>query len=77
MGGDGHAIFQWRGELIKKDVPISSEHSTTPEVIDLDGDGRLDLFLGGEDGKIECYHRAFIEDDLPSVKILRVEKRSN
>jgi len=77
MGGDGHAIFQWRGELIKKDVPISSEHSTTPEVIDLDGDGRLDLFLGGEDGQIECYHRAFIEDDLPSVKILRVEKRSN
>jgi len=77
MGGDGHAIFQWRGELMKKEIPISSEHSTTPEVIDLDGDGRLDLFLGGEDGKIECYHRAFIEDDLPTVKILRVEKRGS
>ncbi|MBN2314998.1 MAG: VCBS repeat-containing protein [Sedimentisphaerales bacterium] len=77
IGGDGHAIFQWRGELIKKKIAINGEHSTTPEVIDLDGDGRLDLFLGGEDGKIECYHRAFIEDDLPSVKILRIEKRND
>jgi hypothetical protein len=75
LGGDGHAIFRWRGELIKKDIAINGEHSTTPEVIDLDGDGRLDLFLGGEDGKIECYHRAFIDDDLPTATILRVEKR--
>ena len=77
MGGEGNAIFRWRGELIKKEIPMSSEHSTTPEVIDLDGDGRLDLLLGGEDGKIECYHRAFIEDDLPSVRILKVEKRTD
>lgn len=77
LGGEGHAVFRWRGELIKKEIAINGEHSTTPEVIDLDGDGRLDLFLGGEDGKIECYHRAFIEDDLPTTKTLRVEKRSD
>ena len=77
VGGEGKAAFRWRGELIKKDIAMSSEHSTTPEVIDLDGDGRLDLFLGGEDGKIECYHRAFIEDDLPSVKVLTIEKRND
>jgi len=77
VGGEGNAIFRWRGDLIKKEIAMSSEHSTTPEVIDLDGDGRLDLLLGGEDGKIECYHRAFIENDLPSVKILRIEKRSD
>ncbi|MHC4535515.1 MAG: FG-GAP repeat domain-containing protein [Planctomycetota bacterium] len=69
------AVFTWRGELIKKQIAISSEHSTTPEVVDFDGDGRLDLFLGGEDGRIECYHRAFIENDLPIVKVLRIERR--
>jgi len=77
VGGEGKAAFRWRGELIQRKIAMSSEHSTTPEVIDLDGDGRLDLLLGGEDGKIECYHRAFIENDLPSVKILKVEKRSD
>ena len=76
LGGEGNAFFCWRGELMKKEIPMSSEHSTTPEVIDFDGDGRLDLLLGGEDGKIECYHRAFIEDDLPSVEILKIERRS-
>jgi hypothetical protein len=74
VGSKSEAVFHWRGELIKKEIPMSSEHSTTPELIDLDGDGRLDLLLGGEDGKIECYHRAFIENDLPSVTVLRVEK---
>jgi hypothetical protein len=74
-GSVGEAVFTWRGELIKRQIVISSEHSTTPEVVDFDGDGRLDLFLGGEDGRIECYHRAFIENDLPTVKILRVERR--
>ena len=76
LGGEGNAFFRWRGELIKKKLPMRSEHSTTPEVVDFDGDGRLDLFLGGEDGKIECYHRAFIEDDLPNVKVLKIEKRN-
>jgi len=74
-GAVGEVVFTWRGELIKREITISSEHSTTPEVVDFDGDGRLDLFLGGEDGRIECYHRAFIENDLPTVKMLRVERR--
>ena len=75
IGSVGKAVFAWRGELIKREIAISSKHSTAPEVVDFDGDGRLDLFLGGEDGRIECYHRAFIENDLPTVKVLRTEKR--
>ena len=75
VGGEGKAVFRWRGELMKREIAISSEHSPTPEVIDLDRDGRLDLLLGGENGQIECYHRAFIENDLPSVKVLRIEQR--
>ena len=71
----GASSFYLGGELIKREIAISSEHSTGPEVVDFDGDGRLDLFLGGEDGKIECYHRAFIENDLPTVKVLRAERR--
>jgi len=74
-GSVEEVVFTWRGELIKRQIPISSEHSTTPEVVDFDGDGRLDLFLGGEDGSIECYHRAFIENDLPTVEVLRAERR--
>lgn len=74
-GSVGEAVFTWRGELIKRRIAISSEHSTTPVVVDFDEDGWLDLFLGGEDGRIECYHRAFIENDLPTVKVLRAERR--
>ncbi len=37
------------------------------------GDGMLDLFLGGEDGKITCFHRAFIEDDLPILRLVETE----
>ena len=44
--------------------------------MNFDGDNKLDLLLGGEDGKIACYHRAFIEDDLPTLTVWKIEKRS-
>jgi hypothetical protein len=75
MGAADQTYFEWRGEIFKKDIPRTSEHSTSPEVIDFDGDGKLDHFLGGEDGKITCFHRAFIEDDLPTLKILKIDVR--
>lgn len=77
MGGEDQPKFIWRGEIIKKDIPRTSEHSTSPEVIDFDGDGKLDLVLGGEDGRITCFHRAFIEDDLPVLRLIKIEKRNN
>lgn len=76
-GSEDHPQFVWRGEIIKKDIPRTSEHSTSPEVIDFDGDGKLDLFLGGEDGRITCFHRAFIEDELPVLRLMKMEKRKN
>ncbi len=76
-GVEGQPRFIWRGEIIKKDIPRTSEHSTSPEVIDFDGDGKLDLLLGGEDGRITCFHRAFIEDDLPVLSLIKMEKRNN
>jgi hypothetical protein len=76
-GGEGEPKFVWQGEIIKKDFPLTSEHSTSPEVVDFDGDGKLDLFLGGEDGRITCFHRAFIEDDLPVLRLIKMEKRNN
>ena len=69
--------FEWRGGIIKKDISRTSEHSTSPEVVDFDGDGKLDLFLGGEDGRITCFHRAFIEDDLPTLRVLKMEMRND
>jgi hypothetical protein len=69
-------VFIWRGELFKRDILRTSAHSTSPEPIDFDGDGKLDLFLGGEDGKISCYHRAFIEDDLPELSLQKIEEKS-
>jgi hypothetical protein len=77
MGEADQPKFAWRGEIIKKDIPRTSEHSTSPAVIDFDGDGKLDLFLGGEDGRITCFHRAFIEDDLPVLQLIKMEKRNN
>jgi len=68
--------FIWRGELIKSEIPRTSAHSTSPEAIDFDSDGIFDLVLGGEDGRITCYHRAFIENDLPTLRIEKIEKRT-
>ncbi len=36
-------------------------HSATPEPVDLTGDGRLDLLIGSENGKVYCYSRRYLE----------------
>jgi hypothetical protein len=77
LGPEDSPVFKKQGEILKRNIPRMSEHSTSPEVIDFDGDGKLDLFFGGEDGKITCFHRAFIEDDLPILKILKIEVLDN
>ncbi len=76
IGPINNPVYKWCGELIKKNISRTSEHSTSPEVLDFDGDGKLDLFLGGEDGQITCFHRAFIEDDIPVLKVREMQIRN-
>jgi len=59
--------FRYRGELISRDLISLAGHSSTPVAYDWDGDGVLDLLIGAEDGFIYYFHRALIENDLPSI----------
>lgn len=49
---DGAYPFQPQGTL---DTRVLAGHTTSPTVIDLDGDGRPELLVGGEDGFL--YHK--------------------
>ena len=41
---------------------IVSGHTCSPSVLDLEGDGKLDLLLAAEDGHFYCFHRSYIEN---------------
>jgi hypothetical protein len=43
-----------------------------PIAYDWDKDGVLDLLIGAEDGLIYYFHRSFIENDLPKVKVRKM-----
>jgi hypothetical protein len=66
---DQTPTFAYQGDLLAPRV-ILAGHSTTPCAMDFDKDGNLDLLVGCEDGLIYAFHRAFIENDLPVVKVL-------
>ena len=62
----GNGRFALRGEMVP-DTPPLAGHGTCPQMYDFDGDGWLDLLVGGECGHIFVFHRAYIEQDLPTV----------
>lgn len=58
-GSQQKPILQLRGALIKERTIAG--HNPTPNVADWDGDGRLDLMIGAEDGHFYYFERSFIE----------------
>ncbi|QHI70156.1 FG-GAP repeat domain-containing protein [Tichowtungia aerotolerans] len=56
-----------RGDLVKERL---ANHNTGPEIVDFDGDGKLDLLVGAESGRVYYFHRSYIERDTPSVAVV-------
>jgi hypothetical protein len=55
------AIYRWRGELIPSDRIRLQGHNTSPYPVDINGDGRLDLISGCEDGNLYWFSRDWID----------------
>jgi hypothetical protein len=64
--------FAFRGEMVPDSTVQIAGHSSCPQPYDFDGDGTLDLLVGGEDGHIFAFHRAYLENDLPKVDVTSV-----
>lgn len=74
VADDAGPRFVDRGDLVSERLV---NHNTGPCVVDWDGDGMLDLFVGAESGQIYYFHRAYIEGDCAKVGLLSVETRSS
>jgi hypothetical protein len=57
-GGHHRPVFVLRGELADRKL---SGHSPTPDVADWNGDGKLDLLIGTEDGFFYYFDRNYLE----------------
>ncbi len=57
-GTQSKPVMQLRGTIVKANL---AGHSPTPNAADWDGDGRLDLLVGAEDGFLYYFERSFIE----------------
>lgn len=57
-GSQARPVMHLRGTLVKARL---SGHSPTPNAADWNGDGRLDLIVGAEDGFLYFFERSYIE----------------
>jgi hypothetical protein len=55
------AVFEWRGELVPSGQIRLQGHTSAPVVVDLDGNGTLDIVSGCEDGRIYWFTREWID----------------
>ena len=58
IGSQAKPVMQQRGRLLKTKI---SGHNPTPIAADWNGDGRLDLLVGAEDGFFYYFDRWYIE----------------
>lgn len=55
----GDNTYVWRGDFPQR---LLAGHTTAPQAVDWNADGKLDLIVGAEDGHIYCYHRAALDE---------------
>ncbi|AQQ71858.1 hypothetical protein SMSP2_02237 [Limihaloglobus sulfuriphilus] len=60
-------LFKDRGDLVKERL---ANHNAGPSIVDWDNDGRPDLLIGTETGRVFYFNRAYIEGDEAIVRIL-------
>jgi hypothetical protein len=67
--------FAFRGEMVPDPDLRLAAHAACPQPVDWDKDGSLDMLIGGEDGLIYAFHRAYLERDVPRVHVDNVRVR--
>jgi len=58
QGTQAKPVMQLRGTLVRAKL---AGHNPTPNVVDWNGDGKLDLIIGAEDGFFYCFDGRYIE----------------
>jgi hypothetical protein len=60
VGSQAKPLMQLRGDLLPAGFQLHG-HNPTPNVADWNGDGKLDLIVGGEDGFLYYFDRRFLD----------------
>jgi len=71
-GSDAQPRFEDRGDLAKARL---ANHNAGHYAADFDGDGQLDLVVGGESGDVHYFSRAYLEGGSPAAVVVRDEQR--